>query len=90
MERIHDFLIRLDTYIGGHPWFIVLLLGTGIFFTVYLKFPQFRYFKHAVRIVRGKFDKEDDEHFPHAEIAKHVVHIKTCIERIREMVQNVE
>ena len=25
-----------------------------------------------------------------AEIAKHVVHIKTCIERIREMVQNVE
>jgi AGCS family alanine or glycine:cation symporter len=60
MERIHDFLIQLDTYIGGHPWFIVLLLGTGIFFTIYLKFPQFRYFKHAVRIVRGKFDKEDD------------------------------
>jgi len=25
-----------------------------------------------------------------AEIAKHVVHVKTCIERIREMVQNVE
>jgi len=60
MEKIHDFLVQLDTYIGGHPWFIVLLLGTGIFFTIYLKFPQFRYFKHAVRIVRGKFDKADD------------------------------
>jgi AGCS family alanine or glycine:cation symporter len=60
MDKIHDFLVNLDSYIGGHTWFIVLLLGTGIFFTIYLKFPQFRYFKHAVRIVRGKFDKADD------------------------------
>ncbi len=60
MEKIYDFLVRLDTYIGGHPWFVVLLLGTGIFFTLYLKFPQFRYFKHAVRVVRGKFDKAED------------------------------
>jgi AGCS family alanine or glycine:cation symporter len=37
-----------------------LLLGTGIFFTIYLKFPQFRYLKYALRIVRGKFDKKDD------------------------------
>jgi len=60
MEKIHDFLVNLDRFIGGHPWFIVLLLGTGIFFTIYLKFPQFRYFRHAVRVVRGKFDKKDD------------------------------
>ncbi len=60
MEKIHNFLVNLDTYIGGHPWFVVLLLGTGIFFTIYLKFPQFRYFRHAVRVVRGKFDKADD------------------------------
>ncbi len=60
MDKIHDFLVNLDSYIGGHPWFIFLLLGTGIFFTIYLKFPQFRYFKHAVRVVRGKFDKPDD------------------------------
>ena len=60
MEKIHGFLVNLDRFIGGHPWFIVLLLGTGIFFTIYLKFPQFRYFRHAVRVVRGKFDKKDD------------------------------
>ncbi len=60
MDKIHDFLVNLDGYIGGNPWFIVLLLGTGIFFTIYLKFPQFRYFRHAVKIVRGKFDKSDD------------------------------
>jgi len=60
MEKVHDFLVNLDRFIGGHPWFIILLLGTGIFFTIYLKFPQFRYFRHAVRVVRGKFDKKDD------------------------------
>jgi len=57
----------LDGYIGGHPWFVILLLGTGIFFTLYLKFPQFRYFRHAVDVVRGKYDHHldvgDTSHF---------------------------
>lgn len=52
---------------GGHPWFIVLLLGTGIFFTVYLKFPQIRYFRHAIDVVKGKYDHHldvgDTSHF---------------------------
>ncbi|MEA3317390.1 MAG: amino acid carrier protein, partial [Bacteroidota bacterium] len=29
--------------------------------TFYLGFPQLRFFKHAVRIVKGKFDKDSDE-----------------------------
>jgi AGCS family alanine or glycine:cation symporter len=61
MQSINDFLVWLDNYIGGAPWFVLLLLGTGIFFTFYLKFPQIRYFKHAFRIVRGKYDKEGDK-----------------------------
>jgi alanine or glycine:cation symporter, AGCS family len=60
MQKINDFLIMLDGYIGGHIWFIILLLGTGIFFTFYLGFPQIRYFKHALRIVRGKYDHSHD------------------------------
>ncbi len=60
MEIVHDFLVNLDGFIGGHPWFVILLLGTGIFFTIYLKFPQFRYFRHAIRVVKGKFDKKED------------------------------
>jgi len=60
MEAIYNFLTKLDSYIGGHPWFVFLLLGTGIFFTVYLKFPQIRYFRHAVKCVKGKFDRAGD------------------------------
>jgi AGCS family alanine or glycine:cation symporter len=67
MQQINDFLVMLDGYIGGHPWFVILLLGTGIFFTLYLRFPQFRYFRHAVDVVKGKYDHHldvgDTSHF---------------------------
>ncbi len=61
MNKLNDILSVIDGYIGGSQWFVFLLLGTGIFFTIYLKFPQFRYLKHSLRIVRGKFDKEGDK-----------------------------
>nr|WP_209319121.1 AGCS family amino acid carrier protein [Pseudoalteromonas sp. Isolate6] len=53
--------------LGGSPWFPYVLLGVGLFFTIYLKFPQIRYFKHACKVVTGKFDKKglegDTTHF---------------------------
>lgn len=61
MQQINAFFITLHQYIGGNNWFIFLLLGTGIFFTIYLKFPQIRYFRHAIRIVKGKYDKINDK-----------------------------
>ena len=60
MNQLNEVLSLIDSFIGGSSWFVFLLLGTGLFFTIYLKFPQFRYLKHSVRIVRGKFDKEGD------------------------------
>ena len=61
MQKFSDFLTRIDSLIGGSQWFVFLLLGTGLFFTIYLLFPQIRYFKYALKIVRGKFDREGDE-----------------------------
>ena len=60
MNKLNEILSLIDGYIGGSAWFVYFLLGTGLFFTIYLKFPQFRYLKHSLRIVRGKFDREDD------------------------------
>ena len=60
MNNLNDFLTVIDGYIGGSQWFVFLLLGTGLFFTIYLKFPQFRYLRHSFNIVLGKFDKEGD------------------------------
>lgn len=61
MQELNDFLTNIDNHIGGAQWFAFLLIGTGLFFTLYLRFPQIRFFKHAVRIVRGKYDKKGDE-----------------------------
>jgi len=60
MQKVNEFLTIIDNYIGGAQWFVFLLLGTGIFFTFYLKFPQFRYFRHALRIVSGRYDRKQD------------------------------
>lgn len=59
LQSVNDFLATLDGYIGGAAWFVYLLLGTGVFFTLYLGFPQIRYFRQALRIVMGKFDQPD-------------------------------
>ena len=60
MEGLYGFLTMLDGFLGGAFWFPYVLLGVGLFFTVYLKFPQVRFFKHAWQVVTGKFDKESD------------------------------
>jgi len=59
VDAVNDFLIFVDGYLGSAIWFPALLLSTGVFFTLYLKFPQIRYFRHAISITTGRFDKSD-------------------------------
>ncbi|NOQ24544.1 MAG: amino acid carrier protein [Bacteroidales bacterium] len=61
MNQLNHFFQNLHSILGGHPWFVFFLIGTGLFFTIYLKFPQIRYFGHAIKIVKGKFDKKEDK-----------------------------
>tara|TARA_R100000687_G_scaffold17220_1_gene13571 strand:- start:56539 stop:58212 length:1674 start_codon:yes stop_codon:yes gene_type:complete len=61
VEGFHDLLKMLDGMLGGAWWFPYVLLGTGLFFTIYLKFPQVRFFKHAWQVVTGKYDKKSSE-----------------------------
>ncbi|MBN2612582.1 MAG: sodium:alanine symporter family protein [Bacteroidales bacterium] len=61
MHALNGFFNYIDRYLGSSEWFVYLLLGTGLFFTIYLRFPQVRYFKHAIKVVKGVFDKKGDE-----------------------------
>jgi alanine or glycine:cation symporter, AGCS family len=61
MHFLNDILNAIDGYLGSSQWFVYALLGTGVFFSFYLVFPQVRYFKYALKIVRGKFDRSDDK-----------------------------
>jgi AGCS family alanine or glycine:cation symporter len=42
------------------PLIVIWLIAGGVFFTLYFNFINFRGFKHAIDIVRGKFVTEDD------------------------------
>lgn len=61
MQQLNDFLSLIDSYIGSAGWFPFALLGVGLFFTIYLKFPQIRFFRFALKVVKGKFDRKEDE-----------------------------
>lgn len=60
LESFNQLLLSLDGMLGSAPWFPWVLLGVGFFFTIYLGFPQIRYFGHAIKIVQGKYDKPGD------------------------------
>ena len=40
---------------------VIGLVGSGVFFTIYCGFPQLRFFRHAINIVLGKYDKPEDK-----------------------------
>jgi AGCS family alanine or glycine:cation symporter len=59
MESIESFLAATSNFIWGPP-LLILLLGGGIFFLIYSRFLPFRYLRHAVDVLLGKFDNPDD------------------------------
>ena len=60
IETIKNGLDYLDGFLGSADYFPFLLIGVGLFFTIYLGLPQVRYFGQAVRIVKGKYSKSSD------------------------------
>ena len=60
METLESLLNTLDGLLGSAFYFPFVLLGAGVFFTIYLGFPQIRFFKHAWGVLTGKYSKQDD------------------------------
>ncbi len=61
METFTGILDFLTYWLVDQYWFPAFLIGTGIFFTIYLGFPQLKYFRHGWRILSGKYVKDDTE-----------------------------
>ena len=51
----------LSRYVGGAPVVVVWLAAGAVFFTLYMRFVNLWGFRHAISIVRGKYDNPDDE-----------------------------
>ena len=59
MEVLDNVLAGLSSFIWSWP-ILVLLLGGGLFFLVYSRFIPFKYFGHAINVLRGKYDDPND------------------------------
>ena len=59
LKTIDSWMIALADFVWGTP-LLILLLGGGIFFTFYSRFIPFRYLKHSITIIRGKYDNPDE------------------------------
>lgn len=61
------FMQQLEVMTGqfvGTVWgtpLVTVLVGAGVLFTLYFGFPQLFMFKHAIDIVRGKYDSAEDQ-----------------------------
>jgi AGCS family alanine or glycine:cation symporter len=56
MDQLNKYILLIDSYFGSAAWFPLTLLATGIFFTIYLGFPQIRNFKNGWKVIsKGGF-----------------------------------
>jgi len=72
MNEVNDPLVQADsisvterliTGFSDLAWgtpLLILLLGGGLFFLLYSRMLPFRYFRHALAILRGKYDDPDE------------------------------
>ncbi|MBN1515857.1 sodium:alanine symporter family protein [Candidatus Sumerlaeota bacterium] len=60
MEQLQNWVNAVNGFVWG-PAMITLLVGTGIYLTLRLRFLQLRYFGHAVRCISGKYDNPDEQ-----------------------------
>ncbi len=60
MELIETSLTFIDGILGSAVYFPFVLLGVGVFFSIYLGFPQIRYFRHAWSVLAGRYSRDDD------------------------------
>ena len=67
LQQLEDFLNAWADMMWSTP-LVVLLVGGGLFFMVYSRFQPYRYFGHAIDLLRGKYsDPNDPGHIPHSQ-----------------------
>ncbi len=59
MDVIEKIISDFASFIWGLP-LLILLIGGGIFLLIFSRFLPFRFFGHAIQVLRGKYDNPDD------------------------------
>ena len=59
LDEVTVVLGKIAGYIWSMP-LVILLVGSGVYFSIRLVFPQFRRIGHGIAVARGKYDNPDD------------------------------
>jgi AGCS family alanine or glycine:cation symporter len=57
-----DFLETVFVAFGNYAWgtpLLVLLIGGGVYFVIHSRFQPYKYFKHSIQVITGKYDDPD-------------------------------
>jgi len=60
LESFHNVVRTVGGIVWGPP-FLLLLIGTGVFLTFYLRFVQVTQFRHSIDVIRGRYDDPDEK-----------------------------
>lgn len=60
MEKLDSFIAGLASIAWGLP-LLIILIGGGVYLLIRIRFLPFRYLGHAISVLRGKYDDENDE-----------------------------
>ncbi len=58
-KTLEGLVASFSSWVWDWP-LLVLLIGGGLFFLIYSRFTPYFYFKHAIDVLRGKYDSEND------------------------------
>ncbi|GBE07265.1 amino-acid carrier protein AlsT [bacterium BMS3Bbin11] len=61
LETLTAFTGKISGFLWGSPITLLVLLGTGVYLTIRLRFVQLTGFKHSFQLISGKYDNPDDE-----------------------------
>ena len=59
MAKLDEFIADFASFVWGLP-LLILLTGGGLFLLIYSKFLPYRYLRHSIEVLRGKYDNPDD------------------------------
>lgn len=59
MTDILEFLETIFVAFGDYAWgmpLLILLIGGGLYFVIHSRFQPYKYFKHSIAVITGKYD----------------------------------
>jgi alanine or glycine:cation symporter, AGCS family len=59
MDTVNDMVGRINAILW-HDWVLYTVLGTGVLFTVWSGFSQYRALTHGTQVIRGRYDDPRD------------------------------